>query len=89
MFCMGWNEAIYRQVHEHANTRKDEAVISAYIEKNIDSLGELSPTDRQKGRQVTAAEARAFAAGKSSGADAQLHHGINTASNAGLLETIP
>lgn len=76
IFCQGWLSAVSKQIAQHAGER-DAEVIKQYMEKKHSDIGELGASDRMKGRRATAADANAFYAGKATGADASLHHGVN------------
>lgn len=81
LFCRGWVTAIHRQVAAHAGTNPDAAAIDTYLAKSRSEIGELKPTDRHKGKQLSTAEHQAYLQGRQNGQAAQLHHGVNGAAN--------
>ncbi|WP_144372598.1 DUF2786 domain-containing protein [Vogesella urethralis] len=76
IFCQGWLSAVSKQITQHAGER-DAEVIKQYMEIKHRDIGQLGASDRMKGRKATTGDALAFHAGKATGADASLHHGIN------------
>jgi hypothetical protein len=50
--------------------------LDAYMAKHYPSLRDLAPTDRNDGRRLRGHEYDDYHAGRVSGKDAQLHHGV-------------
>lgn len=76
LFCEGWIRQVRSSVEFLVRTEEQEAAIKAFREgMNIDKP--LSSNDRNKGRDLSYNDYRAYADGKEKGKDVRLHHGVD------------
>lgn len=82
MFCRAWVATVSKQVDAFADPRRDSA-IAAYLKVQYPETSEsptFEPRNRTPGRQVDRSLYMDFLAGRDAGQSAQLHHGVEAAS---------
>jgi hypothetical protein len=76
LFSEGWVRAACAQVAPLTPREGAEEAINAHMELKYPSLGKLSTTDRNAGRNLSERDQDAYRAGRSAGSGAQLHQGV-------------
>ncbi|WP_418648853.1 DUF2786 domain-containing protein [Thauera butanivorans] len=76
LFSAGWVHTACAQVGALTPPEGATEAIQAYIQLKHPSLGELSTTDRNAGRNWSDKDQDAYHAGRSAGRGAQLHQGV-------------
>ncbi|WP_459951140.1 DUF2786 domain-containing protein [Denitratisoma sp. agr-D3] len=86
LFSEGWVRGVGALISAFSGTEQNRLAIAAYMEKHYPNLRDLQSTDRNRGRGLRDYEFGDLNAGHISGRNAQLNHGVGSASSPLSLE---
>lgn len=84
LFCDGWVRSVISKISDFAGTPEQDRAIEAYLTQNYPETTDLKSRDRNSGREICSRDLNDYAAGRKSGAEAELNRGVSK-SNQELL----
>lgn len=85
LFCEGWVRSVTEKINKFAGSQETETAIDAYMETKYPSLVDAKTRNRNKKANLSDRDYNDFMAGKNTGKNAELNHGVDANKNSGLI----